>query len=374
MTRVTAASPGHLLVDREITALLGGAIRASAGAARPSPSQVSPSSIDLRLGPRAWRIRAGFLPGGTPLEDRLRELAISEVSLEGEGAVLERGLAYLVRSRRSSSSRPICAVASIRAARPDAATSSRASCARATRASTRRRSATADACGSRSRRCRFPVRLKRGDRLRSCACRADTAALSSASCAPVRAHPAVLRRARRARARASTRCRSTRRAASPCASASPGRDPAGWRAARTRTWSSSRAMGRTIRTTSGSRCTRTTATASSRPGSFYVFASRERLRIPPELAAEMLPVDVGIGELRNNYAGFFDNGFGWRERAGASAHASGTPAVLEVRAHDVPVPRRGRTSVLSLALLPHDRPARPPLRRRTRRSPTATRT
>jgi dCTP deaminase len=44
----------------------------------------------------------------------------------------------------------------------------------------------------------------------------------------------------------------------------------------------------------------------------------------------MLPIDVGVGELRNNYAGFFDNGFGWREGG------DGTPAVLEVRAHDVP--------------------------------------
>ena len=48
----------------------------------------------------------------------------------------------------------------------------------------------------------------------------------------------------------------------------------------------------------------------------------------------MLPVDVGMGELRNNYAGFFDSGFGWSE--GAPDGAPGTPAVLEVRAHDVP--------------------------------------
>src|SRR5262249_13926988 len=39
------------------------------------------------------------------------------------------------------------------------------------------------------------------------------------------------------------------------------------------------------------------------PGRFYLFASLERVRVPPDLAAEMLPVDVGIGELRNNYAG-----------------------------------------------------------------------
>jgi dCTP deaminase len=83
------------------------------------------------------------------------------------------------------------------------------------------------------------------------------------------------------------------------------------------------------------------------PGRFHVFTSRERLAIPPEHAAEMQPIDVAIGELRNNYAGFFDNGFGWRGDAAPDAPPDspgdapgagrgGTPAVLEVRAHDVP--------------------------------------
>jgi len=63
------------------------------------------------------------------------------------------------------------------------------------------------------------------------------------------------------------------------------------------------------------------------PEEFYIFASKERVRIPRNLAAVMLPYDVGIGELRTNYAGFFDNGFG---------QPRGTRAVLEVRPHDVP--------------------------------------
>jgi len=67
------------------------------------------------------------------------------------------------------------------------------------------------------------------------------------------------------------------------------------------------------------------------PERFYLFASRERVCIPPHLAAEMEPVDVHLGEMRNNYAGFFDNGFGW-----SASGSRGTPAVLEVRAHDVP--------------------------------------
>jgi dCTP deaminase len=41
--------------------------------------------------------------------------------------------------------------------------------------------------------------------------------------------------------------------------------------------------------------------------------------------------DPGSGELRTHYAGFFDPGFGYSERA-----SRGTKAVLEVRPHDVP--------------------------------------
>jgi dCTP deaminase len=63
------------------------------------------------------------------------------------------------------------------------------------------------------------------------------------------------------------------------------------------------------------------------PEEFYIFASKERIRVPNELAAEMTCYDVGIGELRTNYAGFFDSGFGGE---------TGTRAVLEVRPHDVP--------------------------------------
>ena len=54
---------------------------------------------------------------------------------------------------------------------------------------------------------------------------------------------------------------------------------------------------------------------------------RWSLRVPKHLAAEMTCYDVGIGELRTNYAGFFDNGFGGDV---------GTRAVLEVRPHAVP--------------------------------------
>lgn len=67
------------------------------------------------------------------------------------------------------------------------------------------------------------------------------------------------------------------------------------------------------------------------PDEFYILASQERLHIPPQLAAEMIPIDPTMGEFRVHYAGFFDPGFGWSP----SGHP-GSRGVLEVRSHEVP--------------------------------------
>ncbi len=68
------------------------------------------------------------------------------------------------------------------------------------------------------------------------------------------------------------------------------------------------------------------------PGDFYILVSRERVRVPPGYAAEMVPFDASVGEFRIHYAGFFDPGFGY----GVEGDIRGTRAVLEVRAHEVP--------------------------------------
>jgi dCTP deaminase len=67
------------------------------------------------------------------------------------------------------------------------------------------------------------------------------------------------------------------------------------------------------------------------PNEFYILASKERMQIPPNYAAEMIPIDPMMGEFRAHYAGFFDPGFGHMESA-----PHGSRAVLEVRSHDVP--------------------------------------
>lgn len=69
------------------------------------------------------------------------------------------------------------------------------------------------------------------------------------------------------------------------------------------------------------------------PSDFYILASRERISVPSNWAAEMTQFDPSIGEFSVHYAGFFDPGFGY----GTSGEIKGTKAVLEVRAHEVPI-------------------------------------
>lgn len=67
-----------------------------------------------------------------------------------------------------------------------------------------------------------------------------------------------------------------------------------------------------------------------RYGDFYIFSTKEFIRVPPEYSVEMVAYDIGSGEFRSHYAGFFDPGFGY----GKKGEVLGTPAVLEVRPYD----------------------------------------
>ncbi|SFI69996.1 2'-deoxycytidine 5'-triphosphate deaminase [Celeribacter neptunius] len=67
------------------------------------------------------------------------------------------------------------------------------------------------------------------------------------------------------------------------------------------------------------------------PGAFYILVSREAVHIPPDYAAEMAPYLAMVGEFRVHYAGFFDPGFGNADAGGAGARG-----VLEVRCHEAP--------------------------------------
>ena len=90
------------------------------------------------------------------------------------------------------------------------------------------------------------------------------------------------------------------------------------------------------------------------PGEFYILASKSAVEIPVMEAAEMLPIDPSVGEFRVHYAGFFDPGFGTEEAGG-----QGSRGVLEVRSHETPFLLEDGQVVARLIFEPlTERPAR----------------
>ena len=90
------------------------------------------------------------------------------------------------------------------------------------------------------------------------------------------------------------------------------------------------------------------------PNEFYILASRERIRIPAEVAAEMVAFDPMMGEFRVHYAGFFDPGFGV-----VDGREPGSRAVLEIRSYEVPFVLEDGQPIGRLAF---ERLAEPPVR------------
>jgi len=66
---------------------------------------------------------------------------------------------------------------------------------------------------------------------------------------------------------------------------------------------------------------------SLKSGGFYILYTRERVRVPPHLACEMVPMDARSGEFRSHYAGYVDPGWGW----GKDGDGCGRRLVLELR-------------------------------------------
>ena len=79
------------------------------------------------------------------------------------------------------------------------------------------------------------------------------------------------------------------------------------------------------------------------PDEFYILASKETVSVAADEAAEMSPVAPEIGEFRAHYAGFFDPGFGL-----AQGGDPGARAVLEIRGRDVPFILRDGQAVARL--------------------------
>ncbi|WP_424361901.1 2'-deoxycytidine 5'-triphosphate deaminase [Methylocystis parvus] len=318
---------GGVLSSRQIQAMAeGGAIRAAAPLAH---GQIQPASLDLRLGPKAYRVRASFLPGnGRGVGDILSALAYDEMSLEGEGAILERGCVYVVPLMESLALSPDVSGA----ANPKSSTGRLDIFTRLITDRGERFDEVEPGYGGplyaevspRS----FSVRVRKGSRLNQLRFRTRPEAgqggfaLSDAALAELHQRTPLVDGALNLRDGVVLRV--------ALGSAAFG-GVIGYRAQKHTDVIDVDRIGAYRIDDYWDRLPARDGRLILDPGDFYILASRERLAIPPDLAAEMAPMDAAIGEFRVHYAGFFDPGFGAGEGGAPAARA-----VLEVRSREVP--------------------------------------
>ena len=291
-----------ILPDREIGALFASGALASA---RPlDHDQVQPASLDLRLGERAWRVRASFLPGpGHTVADKLDRLKLHEIDLAA-GAVLETGCVYIVPLLES-----LALPKSISASANPKSSTGRLDI--FTRVMTdhgqefdKIPAGYAGPLYIEVSPRTFPIIARTGSRLSQIRFR-------ERQCAAVGSRAARAARRRNAgRLRDAEHFRRRHRAVDRSFAAMA----TGWSAIAASTtpgWSTSTSAPRTTCSISGSRSTITArAELVLDPDEFYILVSREAVHVPPAYAAEMTPFDPLVGEFRVHYAGFFDPGFG----------------------------------------------------------------
>ena len=285
------------------------------------PEQIQPASVDLRLGAKAWRVRASFLAGhGRTVADRLADFEMHQIDLTG-GYVLEKGCVYVVELMESLDlPQGIQAVANAKSStgRLDLLT----------------RTITdggeefdriqpgysgplyAEIC-PRS----FSVLVRPGMRLNQIRFRQGQAVLSDETLTALHADTPLVD---------GDAVISEGLGFSVDLKPEQG-DLVGYRAKPHTGVIDLDLIGHydpaeyweEIRTTSGQ--------IILDPGAFYILVSREAVHIPPQYAAEMAPYLAMVGEFRVHYAGFFDPGFGH-----AAAGGAGSRGVLEVRCHEAP--------------------------------------
>jgi dCTP deaminase len=323
------SAPFGLLGRQKIKAMIGRKlIRAEIPL---ESSQLQPASLDLRLSKEAYRVRASFLPGrGVAVRDRLKSLNAEPVSLAGKGAVLEKGIVYVARLMERLELRPNLSGA----ANPKSSTGRIDIF---TRLIVDRGEAFDDVpleykgelwleISPRS----FSVRVRAGTKLNQVRFRSRhpqqrdrrTFSLDDAD----------LRKRRLGRELTDGPLDLREGVVLRVDLGGLGEPVVGYRAiTNSDVIDVSRIGGYAIEDFWEPIHARPDRRLILDPDQFYILASREKVQIPPDLAAEMAPIDPAFGEFRVHYAGFFDPGFG----QGADGRPSAR-AVLEVRSRDVP--------------------------------------
>ena len=88
------------------------------------------------------------------------------------------------------------------------------------------------------------------------------------------------------------------------------------------------------------------------PDDFYIFATKAEVSIPGFAVAQMLENDVSLGEFRVHYAGFFDPGFGVDFSDLRTGRLKLTRAVCEVRCRDTAFFTRSNQAFAKLSFKP----------------------
>ncbi len=285
-------------------------------------AQIQPASIDLRLGPVAYRVRASFLPGPhSTVEERLKSVFMHEIDLTG-GAVLETGCVYIV---------PLLEHAEF-SARVSGVANPKSSIGRIdvfTRLITdRAQSFDRIEPGYRgplyaeiSPRT-FPVLVRKGSKLNQLRIRAGSPQFTDTQLKRLHAESPLV----------SGEADIDNGLALSIDLKGEGGGRIGWRAKRhTGLIDVDRRGGLDPHAYWDSIEPSADGHIVLDPDEFYILVSREAVAIPHDYAAEMVPFNPLVGEFRVHYAGFFDPGFGFE--AGQPPSARG---VLEVRSREVP--------------------------------------
>ena len=286
-------------------------------------TQIQPASLDLRLGRKAYRVRASFLPGpAKTVIERIRALSLHEIDLT-QGAVLESGCVYIAELQESLALPGALAAA----ANPKSSTGrldvfTRVIADRAREFDIIEAGYEGALFAEISPRS-FPVLVRTGSRLSQMRFRHGQARLDDATLLDLHHRETVV---------ASAQPNIQGGVAVSVDLASPGPDGlVGYRAKKhSGLVDVDKVAAHPIADFWEPLHARDGALILD-PAQFYILASKEAVHVPPAYAAEMVPFDPLVGEFRVHYAGFFDPGFGH-----AGAGGSGARAVLEVRSRDVP--------------------------------------
>jgi dCTP deaminase len=291
--------------------------------------QIQPASLDLRLGMRAWRIQASFLPGyGQTVMDKIEKFSMYELDLS-EGAVLETGCVYIVELMESLAlPQDISASANPKSSTGRLDVFTRLITDSAVEFESVSSGYTGPLYAEISPRT-FSVMVRKGSRLSQLRLRRGQQILNDAGHAELQAQHQLVRFDDETIVSIQDGI-----GLSVNLMPQPETGLVGWRARKHAGLidvdkSASRPASRFWEAVTEADLQRGGLVLN--PDEFYILASQEYVIVPASHAAEMRAYDTRVGEFRAHYAGFFDPGFGMSEIG-----AQPTRAVLEVRSHDVP--------------------------------------